>query len=124
MSKILQIEYKKDNKIRYIDLCYKKSIWILMNKCNIVLESETEILELKDKFSTDESLEEKDGYFNIRTQEEEKELEDMLKTKLWGNNIKFIERKKITIVIIITVTITIGIILCFLIPYAIKCNSY
>ena len=114
MSKILQIEYKKDNKIRYIDLCYKKSIWILMNKCNIVLESETEILELKDKFSTDESLEEKDF----------KELEDMLKTKLWGNNIKYIERKKITIVIIITVTITIGIILCFLIPYAIKCNSY
>jgi len=43
---------------------------------------------------------------------------------LWSNDIEYIESKKLIKIIIGTVVITTGIILCFLIPYVIKCNSY
>lgn len=114
-DEILQIIYKKNNRMKRLELTtYKNSF------TNVKLINEYEVIEFINKFSK----EEKDGYLDIRTQEEEKELEEMLSKLLWTNELEYIEQKKVVIVIISTVVITIGIILCFLIPYIIKCNSY
>lgn len=119
-TEILQIKYRKNNKIRYIELTYVRALGPLFY---IKLVNEDKIIAFTDKFSTNRFSEEKDGYLNIRTQEEEKELEELLSNLLWNKDLQDIEPKKVTIIIISTIIITIGIILCFLIPYIIECSS-
>ncbi len=112
VTRKLQILYRKNNRIKRIELIYRIRF--------IRIANEGEVRLFMDTFSE----EEKDGYLDIRTKEEEIELEEVLKKQLWSNELRYIEPKKIAIVLIITVVITIGIILCFLIPYIIQCNNY
>lgn len=112
VTRKLQILYRKNNRIKRMELTYRIRF--------IRIANEGEVRLFIDTFSE----EEKEGYLDIRTKEEEIELEEVLNKQLWSNELQYIEPKKIAIVLISTVVITIGIILCFLIPYIIQCNNY
>ncbi len=112
ITRKLQILYRKNNRIKRMELTYRSGFIRIANEGEVRL------------FINTFSEEEKEGYLDIRTKEEEIELEEVLNKQLWGNELQYIEPKKIAIVLISTVVITIGIILCFLIPYIIQCNNY
>ncbi len=108
--KIIRITYKKDERMKQLEL--------FLNKNSPV----NEVIKFIDKFS---EYRIDDTYLDIRTQEEEKELEKILGKALWTNDIRYVEPKKLMIIVISTVVITTGIILYFwLIPRIIECNNY
>lgn len=70
----LEIKYKKNKSIRTIALQYMQG-----RIFKIEFVPKDKIYEFIRKFSSDESLKEEDGYFDIRTEEETREFEEILR---------------------------------------------